>query len=297
MSAGCDRPVGALVQAAPDTQARERPWTPPSRRTAWSGASATPPPSAGSTWRPGPGRCWPCSAPTAPARPRPCGSWPPRSSRTRAGPGWPATRSSPRPSRSAGGVTVLLTTQYMEEADQLADDVLVIDRGRVAAVGTPDQLKTQVGRQVLRVSPVRVADVPVVARVVTDLSGAAPEVAAHPGLAQPGPDPPQPDGADRPEPAAADVRGAVRRRLRRRHRRVGVGLGVVGHPGAGRITVHPPAAGDGLPEVLVVGEPLQPSPEAVVHLVHLGQQQPGTRHRHHPAPDEGTHEVTAGRSR
>jgi hypothetical protein len=74
-------------------------------------------------------------------------------------------------------------------------------------------------------------------------------------------------------------------------------LGVVGHPGAGRITVHTPAAGDGLPEVLVVGEPLQPSPEAVVHLVHLGQRQPGTRHRHHPAPDEGTHEVTAGRSR
>jgi oleandomycin transport system ATP-binding protein len=77
---------------------------------------------------------------------------------------------------TAGGVTVLLTTQYMEEADQLADDVVVIDRGRVAAVGTPDQLKTQVGRQVLRVSPVRAADVPVVARVVTDLSGAVPEV-------------------------------------------------------------------------------------------------------------------------
>ena len=64
----------------------------------------------------------------------------------------------------------------MEEADRLADDVVVIDRGRVVAVGTPDQLKTQVGRQVLRVGPVRAADVPVVARVVTDLSGAAPEV-------------------------------------------------------------------------------------------------------------------------
>jgi len=73
-------------------------------------------------------------------------------------------------------VTVLLTTQYMEEADQLADEVVVIDRGRVAAVGTSDQLKTQVGRQVLRVSPVRAADVPAVARVVTDLAGAAPEV-------------------------------------------------------------------------------------------------------------------------
>src|SRR5215218_6087708 len=75
---------------------------------------------------------------------------------------------------TSDGVTVLLTTQYMEEADQLADDVVVIDRGRVAAVGTPDQLKAQVGRQVLVVSPVRAADVPVVARVVTDLAGAAP---------------------------------------------------------------------------------------------------------------------------
>ena len=58
------------------------------------------------------------------------------------------------------GVTVLLTTRYMEEADQLADDVVVIDRGRVVAAGTPDQLKAQVGRQVLRVSPVSAADVP-----------------------------------------------------------------------------------------------------------------------------------------
>jgi oleandomycin transport system ATP-binding protein len=74
-----------------------------------------------------------------------------------------------------GGVTVLLTTQYMEEADQLADDVVVIDRGRVVATGTPDQLKTQVGGQVLHVSPVREADLGTVVRVVTDLSGAAPD--------------------------------------------------------------------------------------------------------------------------
>src|SRR4029450_131312 len=82
------------------------------------------------------------------------------------------------------GVTVLLTTQYMEEADQLADDLAVIDRGRVVAVGTPDQLKSQVGRQVLRVSPLSAADVPVVARVVTELSGAAPEVTSEAVSAQ-----------------------------------------------------------------------------------------------------------------
>jgi oleandomycin transport system ATP-binding protein len=72
------------------------------------------------------------------------------------------------------GVTVLLTTQYMEEADQLANEVVVIDHGRVVATGTPDQLKTQVGGQVLHVSPVRHADMATVVRVVTDLSGAAP---------------------------------------------------------------------------------------------------------------------------
>ncbi len=44
------------------------------------------------------------------------------------------------------GVTVLLTTQYLEEADQLADTVAVLDHGRVVAQGTPDELKAQAGR-------------------------------------------------------------------------------------------------------------------------------------------------------
>jgi len=43
------------------------------------------------------------------------------------------------------GTTLLLTTQYLEEADHLADDIVVIDRGRVIAQGTADQLKRQVG--------------------------------------------------------------------------------------------------------------------------------------------------------
>jgi ABC-2 type transport system ATP-binding protein len=44
----------------------------------------------------------------------------------------------------ADGVTILLTTQYLEEADQLADRVAVLDRGRIVAEGTPDELKRQV---------------------------------------------------------------------------------------------------------------------------------------------------------
>ena len=75
------------------------------------------------------------------------------------------------------GVTVLLTTQYMEEADQLADEIVVIDRGRVAATGTPDQLKAKVGGQVLVVSPVSDSDLDTVVGVVAELSGDEPDVA------------------------------------------------------------------------------------------------------------------------
>jgi ABC-2 type transport system ATP-binding protein len=45
----------------------------------------------------------------------------------------------------AGGTTLLLTTQYLEEADQLADQIVVIDTGRVVAAGSPDELKSRVG--------------------------------------------------------------------------------------------------------------------------------------------------------
>jgi ABC-2 type transport system ATP-binding protein len=51
----------------------------------------------------------------------------------------------------AGGTTVLLTTQYLDEADQLADQIVVVDAGRVIAGGTPAQLKTRVGGDRLEV--------------------------------------------------------------------------------------------------------------------------------------------------
>jgi oleandomycin transport system ATP-binding protein len=74
------------------------------------------------------------------------------------------------------GVTVLLTTQYLEEADQLADDLVVIDHGKVIAKGTPNELKVQVGGSVLEVRPVTAADNVTVARVIGELVGSPPQV-------------------------------------------------------------------------------------------------------------------------
>src|SRR5919108_596658 len=51
------------------------------------------------------------------------------------------------------GVTVFLTTQYLEEADVLADRVGIIDHGHLVAEGTPDQLKAQVGRSTVEAVP------------------------------------------------------------------------------------------------------------------------------------------------
>ena len=58
----------------------------------------------------------------------------------------------------ADGTTVLLTTQYLEEADQLADDIVVIDRGRVIAQGSAEELKNRLGGDVLELR-VPIADV------------------------------------------------------------------------------------------------------------------------------------------
>jgi ABC-2 type transport system ATP-binding protein len=65
------------------------------------------------------------------------------------------------------GVTVLLTTQYLEEADQLADAIAVLDHGRVVARGTADELKAELGREVLRLQFADAADALRAAAAVT----------------------------------------------------------------------------------------------------------------------------------
>jgi len=77
---------------------------------------------------------------------------------------------------TATGVTVLLTTQYLEEADQLAEDIAVVDHGTVIATGTPDELKARTGAQTLSVRPANPADVPAVVAIVAGFSLTEPEV-------------------------------------------------------------------------------------------------------------------------
>jgi oleandomycin transport system ATP-binding protein len=72
----------------------------------------------------------------------------------------------------ADGATVLLTTQYLEEADALADRITVIDRGRVIADDTPDALKRVVGGQTLSVRPADPARLADAEAILRDVSGA-----------------------------------------------------------------------------------------------------------------------------
>jgi ABC-2 type transport system ATP-binding protein len=71
----------------------------------------------------------------------------------------------------ASGTTILLCTQYLEEADQLADGIAVIDRGRVIAEGTPGQLKASVGAGSLQVRLLEAARRPQAAALLEDVLG------------------------------------------------------------------------------------------------------------------------------
>jgi ABC-2 type transport system ATP-binding protein len=73
---------------------------------------------------------------------------------------------------AGGGTTVLLCTQYLDEADQLADGIAVIDRGRVIAEGTPAQLKASVGSGALHVRLLSPDERPAAERVLARALGA-----------------------------------------------------------------------------------------------------------------------------
>ena len=74
----------------------------------------------------------------------------------------------------ADGVTVLLTTQYLDEADRLASEIAVIDHGRLIASGTPSELKAKVGGQTLDVRPTDPRSLPAVAAIVQAAVGTEP---------------------------------------------------------------------------------------------------------------------------
>jgi oleandomycin transport system ATP-binding protein len=82
----------------------------------------------------------------------------------------------------ANGATVLLTTQHLDEAEALADQIVVFDRGRVVADGTAEELKEKIGGQTLVVRALDRARTPEVAEIVARVTGARPEINEDSGL-------------------------------------------------------------------------------------------------------------------
>ncbi|HEY6697148.1 MAG TPA: ATP-binding cassette domain-containing protein, partial [Acidimicrobiales bacterium] len=78
----------------------------------------------------------------------------------------------------AQGTDVLLTTQYLDEADQLASQVVIIDHGRVIAEGTPSELKSRAGRDVIDVHAHRADDLRVLAGALAPIGTEAPRLDA-----------------------------------------------------------------------------------------------------------------------
>ncbi|HEX2048908.1 MAG TPA: ATP-binding cassette domain-containing protein [Acidimicrobiales bacterium] len=75
-----------------------------------------------------------------------------------------------------GGATILLTTQYLEEAERLADDIVVIDQGRIIARGDARKLKREVGSDQIQVVVVELGQLDEATRIVAETTGARPNV-------------------------------------------------------------------------------------------------------------------------
>ena len=82
-------------------------------------------------------------------------------------------------SLSAQDMTVLLTTQYLEEADVLSDSIVILDAGQVIASGTADDLKRRMGFSYCEVTPVNPADLPRIFALVADIEGAEADAATN----------------------------------------------------------------------------------------------------------------------
>jgi ABC-2 type transport system ATP-binding protein len=75
-----------------------------------------------------------------------------------------------------GGTTLILTTQYLEEADQLADDVVLLDHGKIVATGSPSQLKAQHGGERVVVTVDAAQELPAAARALEQVAAGAAEI-------------------------------------------------------------------------------------------------------------------------
>jgi ABC-2 type transport system ATP-binding protein len=74
------------------------------------------------------------------------------------------------------GTTLILTTQYLEEADRLADDVVVLDHGRTVAYGRPEQLKSKIGTERIDVKVAKPAELEEAARALAGLANGSPSI-------------------------------------------------------------------------------------------------------------------------
>jgi len=81
----------------------------------------------------------------------------------------------------ADGCTVLLTTQYLDEADQLAMRIAVIDGGRKVAEGTPDELKASVGNSTLQIELAEGSDQELAQQIVRKIAGGEPVLTPESG--------------------------------------------------------------------------------------------------------------------